>query len=1330
MNPSRFSNRSVFVIIATTCLACSSGGSSGGGGTSTTDANEADGTLFDVQDTQGEQDAQDAQDGEGAEDAEDASGDHGDGGSNGDTGDLGEGDAVPDTGADLRPDADVGADPIIDSDRDRGDTRSDIDASADGLLSGPSGGLAIDTIPDLDPPPHPEDGWLDFDGVPLSGVRLVAVVDPEATIGQVNGVLRDSGAEIVGGSPVAEYLIIDVSFDDEGQNMARAFTLLGESDRFWAVGVDQPSESLSLAQHAVDQDGYTIYEGCDLVEFPGSHTRWEWRSPDGGAGWGLKAGRVPFAWNLRDRMVRVDDYAEVAIVDDGFWLEHEDVAWRPGTPDDVASGYHGTGVASIIASLWEDSGGIEGVLPVDPVFLNMTVRGYAAVGTEIAELRQLERVIRDSDVRVLNYSKGRNFFFSYETGDAGLEFVSQVMPTDRRITWAIEDRDVFYTPRSFADGMGTVFDRIIDNLARKSRDDFLITCAAGNNGLIDATFRDRFREADRDRIQLTTYLARDTSACTNAAVVHANPHLLAVEALGPPGDGLARLSQRSGNIAAPGVCVGMATRPGVTSGGLRLGDYITSGGSSFAAPFVAGVATLLWTLEPDLSVADLRTALLSSAREGAGGSSPRVDAFAAARYLDTLAGNTEIQRALADIDDGTIDGMTRVTLGGVPDRISHHADGGVLGDGCVDMRDFRALRDAMIEAASPGTETLDGDADHPKRDLNQDGYLHHDTIPQLNDAAIDEEHWSRFDLNGDMRIDGGDVREMMAVWGQCRSDDLDPHLEGVNANSLPGLLSSADIWVQVPADNPSTVSVTGATTRVVDPSTATDLVDGHLLVTAPVACSTIEVCVRERDDSPSRLCQVISDVAAGNDIQVNPTAPAGDPSDRLVFHTDGALAGGGDFTAPGVSVTSPPDFDSINTHLMWGYRPALRSPDGRYIANEAEQMRCLDERSGFVVGNYCVSFINLADGDNTVMHLGGGFDPPTHTHLEAWQFSGDGSEMLVRGSPAFGDSNPLLYHFTATNGNWEEGWRWWRLAFEVDKNPNDNPAMSADGWVYFAGADGDIHRIQPHPIHDLDYFIDDFAFDVCPETSPVAEQLTSSPTLDTIAQVMPSPISVEGDVILAVRDGDDWHIDIMNAGGTERTRVVEYFEGRPAYNIVWAPTGRRIAYTGGGWTRTIELGPHGLPAESDIIVSNLGFYTGNLSWARDGSYLIVYEQGAYTLTHYTNDPSTCGTDPRTLDGFDDLGLVLVVDPIDGDVISLQCNADGQGFPTWAADSSYIALVQQFTDTVGDEEISHYDIVTVAIPTGTKDRITETMTDDLSGVRNDQYDPAWGVSTIP
>lgn len=1238
-------------------------------------------------------------------------------------------DGQADSVGDIEHDGDGPGDSDNERDGDGGlDEQSDADGGAGGVLEGDPDTLAINAIPDLDPPAHPEDGWLDLDGFPLSGVRLVAVVDPEATVDEVNGPLSEIEAELVGGSPVAEYVIVDIAFEETGDRMGWAFTVLDQSDAFLAVGVDQPSESLSLAEHARDQGDYAYFGGCDRREFPGAYSDWEWTSEDSGSSWGLKATRVPFAWNLRDRMVRVADYPGIAIVDDGYWLGHDDLQWGFGTPEDAGAEYHGTGVASMIGSLWGDSGGIEGVLPIDNVHLNMTIRGYKANGDEIAELRQLENIIRNTDVQVLNYSKGRDFFLQFREQAGSLVLRSQVLPTDRRIRVVLDEREFFYTPRSFADGMGAVFDLMIDNLARKSRNDFVITCAAGNMGMVDSTFRDRFVEADRARVQLTTYLARDTSPCTNAAVMHSNPHLLAVEALGPPGDGLARLSNRSGNIAAPGACVGMAMKPG-TYGGVTVGSYVSSGGSSFAAPFVAGVAALLWTLDPGLTIAELRTALFESADEGAGDSGPRVNVFAAARYLDTINENQDIQRALVDVDDGTPDGNTRVTLAGEADRIDHHTDGGELGDGCIDMRDFRALRDAIIESADPGTDELDGEDDHPKRDLNRDGYLHHATAPRLDDGATDEEDWSRFDFNGDMNIDGRDVEVMMAVWGSCRTDDMSPQLEGVNANSLAGLVSSADIWVSVPTDNPSMVSVTGATSRRVDPATATDLIDGRLLITTKVACSTIEVCVRELDDTPSQQCQVLTDVAAGNDIQVAPTSPVGDPSNQLVFHTDGALYD--DVTVPGISITSPPSFSSRSTHVFWGFRPVLRSPDGRFVASEAEQDRCLDERSaGYVVGDYCVSFMDLAGGDNTVMHLGGGFEPPTHTHLHAWQFSRDGGELLVRGSPAFGDESPLIYHFIANNGNWDEGWRWRRLAFEVDKNPNDNPAMSEDGWIYFAGADGNIHRIDPTPGLDLDYFVGDFAFDVCPDTTPVSEQLTDTETTDTIAQVLPSPISVEGDVMIAVRDGDDWHVDIMNSGGTERTRVVEYFEGRPTYNIVWAPTGRRIAYTSGGWTKTIELGRYGLPDEHEIIISNLGFYTGNLSWSPDGAHIMVYQPGGYTLDNYTFDSDSCGTDPRDLHGFDDLGLVLVVDSISGTVVELQCNVDGQGFPTWSADGKYIALTQEFTDTIEDDDITHTDVVVVAIPSGTKTRATEAMTDDISGVRNDQYDPTWGLNIIP
>jgi hypothetical protein len=124
-----------------------------------------------------------------------------------------------------------------------------------------------------------------------------------------------------------------------------------------------------------------------------------------------------------------------------------------------------------------------------------------------------------------------------------------------------------------------------------------------------------------------------------------------------------------------------------------------------------------------------------------------IDAFAAAMGIDLITGDADksIQRALVDVDDGTNDGNLRfdpLVQVDVGDAVI--TTDGLRGDGRITMRDFRAWRDAYIQLQSDKfvsaglAITLDGAADHAKKDLNFNG-----VVPG------DDHLYPRYDFNGD-----------------------------------------------------------------------------------------------------------------------------------------------------------------------------------------------------------------------------------------------------------------------------------------------------------------------------------------------------------------------------------------------------------------------------------------------------------------------------------------------------------------------------------------------------------------------------------------------------
>jgi subtilisin family serine protease len=94
-------------------------------------------------------------------------------------------------------------------------------------------------------------------------------------------------------------------------------------------------------------------------------------------------------------------------------------------------------------------------------------------------------------------------------------------------------------------------------------------------------------------------------------------------------DLLAPFSDRGAMVAAPGVSILSTTAPG---------RYESYDGTSMAAPHVAGLAALLWSVHPKATLAQVRKAILASAIPIRGVRNGRVDAGRALALLDEETG--------------------------------------------------------------------------------------------------------------------------------------------------------------------------------------------------------------------------------------------------------------------------------------------------------------------------------------------------------------------------------------------------------------------------------------------------------------------------------------------------------------------------------------------------------------------------------------------------------------------------------------------------------------------------------------------------------------------
>jgi hypothetical protein len=279
--------------------------------------------------------------------------------------------------------------------------------------------------------------------------------------------------------------------------------------------------------------------------------------------------------------------------------------------------------------------------------------------------------------------------------------------------------------------------------------------------------------------------ARYNSPMCYAAIEMGIENIMVVEAvMDSPGTSAGNVSRYpnssiGGHVSAPGVGVWGTTSE---SSLYRDGD-----GSSYAAAVVTGLAAYLSVLEPYLTFTDMKDAITSNALSAGGGAQPRVDAWASVIGLDRVRGGDDFLRMMCDIDDGTADGNQRVTYDGsnYVDEDADRDEG--VGDGNVDMSDFRRWRDWFLLTQSFAAPELDGGPNHPKKDVNRNGTV---------EDAAEENIYPRGDFNGNGDIDNSTTAYVPgAIGGEVTDLEVfqavfnDPDYSSVD---LPELLDSSD----------------------------------------------------------------------------------------------------------------------------------------------------------------------------------------------------------------------------------------------------------------------------------------------------------------------------------------------------------------------------------------------------------------------------------------------------------------------------------------------------------------------------------------------------------
>lgn len=313
---------------------------------------------------------------------------------------------------------------------------------------------------------------------------------------------------------------------------------------------------------------------------------WTEEKPDG-TNWWMEATKVPSAWQYDDNFSEFN----VGVVDNGFDTMHEDLSIEVLNDDVNNAEDHGTHVSGIIGATANNGIGINGVLD------NVNLYGVDCYATSNQKRK---------NVTVSSLLGGIQLCINHGCKIVNMSSVIQT-------TTANETRE-----RAQDTAHNAIIYLICMLDLSEMPNDFMIVQAAGNDG-IHANYAGYFAAIDEELVKavFNEFDERDIQLERNITVQDVLDSYMVVGAVDKKQKDenwqLAEFSNYGDKITvcAPGVNVFSTS----VMGGLD-GNYKNDSGTSMASPIVAGIAAMVWSVDPNMRAGDVKNIITTTADNG------------------------------------------------------------------------------------------------------------------------------------------------------------------------------------------------------------------------------------------------------------------------------------------------------------------------------------------------------------------------------------------------------------------------------------------------------------------------------------------------------------------------------------------------------------------------------------------------------------------------------------------------------------------------------------------------------------------------------------------